>query len=154
MVNSGVQAQASPNATTIRPVRSSTVVVFSVRARNDHLYLSTTMMKSHPVYGELSVHYEPELFTASEPTDRTSTHRPSIILDRLERSVSQSLTYLSDPQRAASPDGTSAGLGMKSPIPPSLCPVNVIQHEDAGPTLPTANTEPETDRNEFLVPGW
>jgi len=99
---------------------------------------------SHPLHGELPVYYEPEPFTASEPTDRASTHRPSIAPDRSERPVSQSLTYLSDPQRVATPDGTSTGLSRKSPMPPSLRPVNVIQHEDAGPSLPGDNTEPET----------
>ena len=99
---------------------------------------------SHPLHGELPVYYEPEPFTASEPTDRASTHRPSIALDRSERPASQSLTYLSDPQRVASPDGTSTGRSRKSPIPLSLRPVNVIQHEDAGTSLPADNTEPET----------
>jgi len=97
---------------------------------------------SQPPHGELPVYYEPEPFTASEPTDRASTHRPSTPLDRSERPTSQSLTYLSDPQRVASPDGTSTGLSRKSPIPSSLRPVNVIQHEDAGPSAD--NMEPET----------
>ena len=99
---------------------------------------------SHPLHGELPVYYEPEPFTASEPTDRASTHRPSFALDRPERPASRSLTYLSDPQRVASPDGTSTGLSRKSPMPPSLRPVNIIQHEDAGSSLPADNTEPET----------
>ena len=29
-------------------------------------------------------------------------------------------------------------------MPLSFRPVNVIQHEDAGPSLPAENTEPET----------
>lgn len=100
---------------------------------------------SQPMREDLPVNYQPEPFTASEPTDRASTPRPSTPFDGLERPVSQSLTYLSDPQRVASPDGTSTGLSSrKSPIPPSLRPVNVIQHEDAGPSLPADNPEPET----------
>ncbi|KAF9652605.1 hypothetical protein BDM02DRAFT_3109178 [Thelephora ganbajun] len=99
---------------------------------------------SQPPREELPIYYEPEPFTASEPTDRASTHRPSTPFDGSERPVSQSLTYLSDPQRVASPDGTSTGLSRKSPMPPSLRPVNVIQHEDAGPSLPADNTQPET----------
>lgn len=100
---------------------------------------------SQPLREDLPVHYQPEPFTASEPTDRASTPRPSTLFDRSERPVSQSLTYLSDPQRVASPDGTSTGLSSrKSPIPPSLRPINVIQHEDAGPSLPADNQEPET----------
>ena len=93
---------------------------------------------------ELPIYYEPEPFTASEPTDRASTHRPSTALDRSERPSSQSLTYLPDPQRVASPDGTSTGISRKSPMPSPLRPVNVIQHEDAGPSLPPDNAEPET----------
>jgi len=94
----------------------------------------------------LPVHYQPEPFTASEPTaDRASTPRASTPFDRSERPVSQSLTYLTDPQRVASPDGTSTGLSSrKSPMPPALRPVNVIQHEDAGPSSPTEDPEPET----------
>lgn len=100
---------------------------------------------SQPLNEDLPVHYRPEPFTASEPTDRASTPRPSTPYDRSERPVSQSLTYLSDPQRVASPDGTSTGLSSrKSPLPPSLRPVNVFQHEDAGPSLPADNQEPET----------
>lgn len=95
-------------------------------------------------HGELPLYYEAEPFTASEPTERASTHRPSTTLDRSERPTSQALTYLSDPQRVASPDGTSTGVSRKSPLPPSLRPVNVIQHEDAGPSAPADNTEPET----------
>lgn len=93
---------------------------------------------------ELPTYYAPEPFTASEPTEQASTHRPSTALDRSDRPISQSLTYLSDPQRVASPDGTSTGVSRKSPLPPSLRPVNVIQHEDAGPSIPGDNAEPET----------
>jgi hypothetical protein len=99
---------------------------------------------SHPLHGELPVYYEPEPFTAYEPTDSASTRRPSTAFDRSERPVSQSLTYLTDPQRVASPDGTSTGRSRKSPLPPSLRPVNFIQHEDAGASLPADSTEPET----------
>lgn len=89
---------------------------------------------------DLPVHYQPEPFTASEPTDRASTP-----FDRSERPVSQSLTYLTDPQRVASPDITSTGLSSrKSPVPQSLRAVNFIQHEDAGPSLSGDNPEPET----------
>jgi len=99
---------------------------------------------SQPQREELAVYYEPEPFTASEPTDRASSHRPSTALDRSERPISQSLTYLSDPQRVASPDGTGTGISRKSPMPSSLRAVNVIQHEDAGPSLPAENAESET----------
>lgn len=99
---------------------------------------------SQPPQGELPVYYEPEPFTASEPTDRASTYRPGTPHDGSERPTSQSLTYLSDPQRVASPDGTSTGISRKSPIPSPLRPINVIQHEDAGPSLPADNLEPET----------
>lgn len=99
---------------------------------------------SQPPHGELPVYYEPEPFTASEPTDHASTRRPSTAIDRSDRPLSQSLTYLTDPQRVASPDGTSTGLTRKSPLPSPLRPVNVIQHEDAGPSLPADNAEPET----------
>ena len=92
---------------------------------------------------ELPLYYEPEPFM-SEPTERASTHRPSTALDRSERPVSQSLTYLSDPQRVASPDGTTTGVSRKSAMPPSLRPVNFIQHEDAGPSITADNSEPET----------
>lgn len=99
---------------------------------------------SQPLREDLPGHYRPDPFTASEPTDRASTPRPSTPHDRSERPTSQALTYLTDPQRVASPDGTSTGLSRKSPLPPSLRPVNVIQHEDAGPSLPADNQEPET----------
>lgn len=101
---------------------------------------------SQPLREDLPVHYRPEPFTASEPTDRASTRtpRPGTPFSASERPTSQALTYLSDPQRVASPDGTGTGLSRKSPIPPSLRPVNVIQHEDAGPSLPGDNPEPET----------
>lgn len=99
---------------------------------------------SQPPDGELPVYYEPEPFTASEPTDRASTRRPSTAIDGSDRPVSQSLTYLTDPHRVTSPDGTSTGLTRKSPLPSPLRPVNVIQHEDAGPSLPADNAEQET----------
>ncbi|KAF9788328.1 hypothetical protein BJ322DRAFT_1048293 [Thelephora terrestris] len=99
---------------------------------------------SQPLHEDLPVHFRPEPFTASEPTDRAGTPRSSTPFERSERPVSQSLTYLSDPQRVASPDVTSTGLSRKSPLPPSLRPVNVFQHEDAGPSLPADNQEPET----------
>lgn len=99
---------------------------------------------SQPLREDLPVHYQPEPFTASEPTDRASTPRPSTGFGGSERPISQSLTYLSDPQRVASPDGTSTGLSRKSPLPPSLRPVNVFQHEDAGPSLPGDDQETET----------
>jgi len=98
---------------------------------------------SQPPHEELPVYYEPEPFTAAEPTDRASTNRASTALDRSERPISQSLTYLTDPQRIASPDGTGTGISRKSPMPPSLRAVNVIQHEDAGPSLHADNAEPE-----------
>jgi len=91
---------------------------------------------------ELPIYYEPEPFTASEPTDRASW--PCTALDRSEHPSPQSLTYLPDSQRVASPDGTSPGLSRKSPMPSPLRPVNVIQHDDAGPSLPPDNAEPET----------
>lgn len=97
---------------------------------------------SQPLREELPVYYEPEPFTASEPTERTGSPRPSTTLDRSERPVSQSLTYVTDPQRVASPTGT--GTSRKSPMPLSLRPVNVIQHEDAGPSSPAENGETET----------
>jgi len=99
---------------------------------------------SQPLREDLPVHYRPEPFTASEPTDRASTHRPGTPMDGSERPLSQALTYLSDPQRVASPDGTSTGLSRKSPLPPSLRPVNIFQHEDAGPSLPPDKEEQET----------
>ena len=90
---------------------------------------------------DLPLYYEPEPFTLPDPTDGgAESTRPST-----DHRQSQ-LTYVTDNNGRATPDGGAAptGSNRKSPLPPSLRPVNIIQHEDAGPSRVTVGEEPET----------
>jgi len=88
-------------------------------------------------------YYEPEPFTLPEPTDAGSTRAST---DNRRHSE---LTYMTDlgfgAQRAGTPDGGTVltGSSRKSPLP-TLRPVNVIQHEDAGPSGGPGEEDAET----------
>lgn len=90
----------------------------------------------------LPLYYEPDPFTLPEPTDSGADQSTGPSNDRRQ----SDLTYVTDNNGRATPDGGTAltGNSRKSPIPPSLRPVNFILHEDAGPSRTTEGEEPET----------
>lgn len=84
---------------------------------------------------ELPQYYEPEPFIVPDPTVASDSGRGSTD----GRPVSQVLSDTSGPY-----GGTSTNGGRKGPMR-QLRPVNVIQHDDAGPSEPlVADEEPET----------
>ncbi|KAF9043598.1 hypothetical protein BDZ89DRAFT_1155990 [Hymenopellis radicata] len=88
-----------------------------------------------PRNAELPQYYEPEPFIVPDPTVASDSGRGSID----GRPISQ---LLSD--RSGTPDGTSSAAGRKGPMR-TLRPVNIIQHDDAGPSEPPpVDEEPET----------
>ncbi len=89
-----------------------------------------------PRDAELPQYYEPEPFIVPDPTVASDSGRGSSD----GRPISQ---LLSD--RSGTPDGMSSAAGRKGPMR-TLRPVNIIQHDDAGPSgpPPADEEEPET----------
>ncbi|KAI0792354.1 hypothetical protein C8Q75DRAFT_706106, partial [Abortiporus biennis] len=101
---------------------------------------------NEPETTQLPQYYQPEPFVLPDPTvissaddsDPTSATRPSA--DRRFSRYSGTTTSfegaLGIPARAGTPSGSTSTSGYmrKSPAPPSFRPVNIVQHEDAGPT--------------------
>lgn len=86
-------------------------------------------------------YYEPEPFMLPEPS---ATSAPSEYPMSERRS---SAGFLGAAGRPGTPSATSTGrTGRtgKSGMPPSLRPVNIVQHEDAGPPPEELEEEPET----------
>ncbi|KAI0918602.1 hypothetical protein AcV5_002549 [Taiwanofungus camphoratus] len=102
--------------------------------------------------GMLPQYYEPDPFLMPEPTilsssgaDEHSVLRPST--DRRQTLLSATSASGLTALRPGTPDysmrsGTTNT--RKTPAPPSLRPVNIVQHEDAGPPEQDAQQEPET----------
>ena len=88
---------------------------------------------------QLPRYYEPEPFVLPEPS---ATSAPS------EHPMSErrsSAGFLGAAARPGTPSAASTGRTGKSAAPPSLRPVNVVQHEDAGPPPEDEQEqEPET----------
>ncbi|KAI0312159.1 hypothetical protein OF83DRAFT_1067664 [Amylostereum chailletii] len=89
--------------------------------------------------GELPEYYEPEPFLVPDPSvatsDGASTHDGQTLMsEHMSRPITpgqRSMTEMSTTTR-------------KSGMPRSLRPVNIVQHEDAGPSVPQGAEEPET----------
>lgn len=107
--------------------------------------------------GELPQYYQPEPFMMPEPSARVSTDAGSIAAQTDDRG--RPLSGVTSTSRSGTPDllgfgaaGTAAtstsgsSSGRKSGMPRPLRAVNIIQHEDAGPSdAPKADEdEPET----------
>lgn len=98
----------------------------------------------HHEAGQLPRYYEPEPFMVPDPTVASSSagdpsmsayNAPSA---SLRPSGERRASHYSGTEagRSATPDGVSAGGSTymrKSPLPPVFRPVNIVQHEDAGP---------------------
>ncbi|KAH9899276.1 hypothetical protein C8Q73DRAFT_663041 [Cubamyces lactineus] len=113
-----------------------------------------------PSDGRPPEYYQPEPFVLPDPTVVSSTHESSVAgtapyaaglatrastdhrQSYLSTSTSETgLTGLRPPASSAPSTSTR-----KSPMPPSFRPVNIIQHDDAGPSEPPPppDDEPET----------
>ncbi|KAI0760160.1 hypothetical protein C8Q74DRAFT_205963 [Fomes fomentarius] len=110
--------------------------------------------------GRLPEYYQPEPFVLPDPTAPSTTHDGSVAGTRVagtpRASGDRRQSYLS----TSTSDNTGYGGGFlraggssapstsarKSPVPPSFRAVNIIQHDDAGPSdqPPPAEEEPET----------
>jgi len=99
-------------------------------------------------------YYQPEPFMMPDPTVASTAGAPSTAgglrpsVDRRASRISGTTAEGSSAAgglRAPTPDASASGSTgtRKSPAPPSLRPVNIIQHDDAGPPEPPAD-EPET----------
>ncbi|KAI0064397.1 hypothetical protein BV25DRAFT_317474 [Artomyces pyxidatus] len=93
---------------------------------------------------DLPQYYEPEPFLVPDPTvahtDGTSTHE-----DDARRPLSGSSASFMRPNTPGQRSMTSLSTNTrKSGMPPQLRPVNFIQHDDAGPSVPAETQEPET----------
>ncbi|KAH8101119.1 hypothetical protein BXZ70DRAFT_1007516 [Cristinia sonorae] len=94
----------------------------------------------HPETSQLPRYYQPEPFIVPDPTVVSSSHGestapPSALrpLDARDRRFSHNSATSAG---TSTPDGQSAGTSTymrKSPPPPVFRPVNIVQHEDAGP---------------------
>jgi len=87
---------------------------------------------------DLPQYYAPDPFLVPDPTiagtsEAASTH---------ERPLSMATTDFGRPQ---TPVTTTSTTTRKSAVPPQLRPVNIIQHDDAGPSeFPAGQGDPET----------
>lgn len=86
---------------------------------------------------QLPRYYEPEPFVLPEPS---ATSAPS---DHPMSERRSSAGFLGVAGRPGTPSATSTRRTGKSAAPPSLRPVNIVQHEDAGPP-------PEDDQEQEL----
>ncbi|KAI0739049.1 hypothetical protein C8Q80DRAFT_226122 [Daedaleopsis nitida] len=143
------------------------VILFAVRRKRFH-----KTQKERPVDllqdgdgdgapgdGRLPEYYQPEPFVLPDPTAASSTHggsaygAPAAGLGSRRPSADHRQSYFS-----TSTSDNGGGFGRvggssvpstntrKSPAPPSFRPVNIIQHDDAGPPEqpPSPEEEPET----------
>ena len=87
---------------------------------------------------DLPHYYTPEPFLVPDPSIRGTSEAAST----QERPLSMSTT---DPGRPQTPLTTTTTATRKTAVPPQLRPVNIIQHDDAGPSEdPASHVEPET----------
>ena len=104
-------------------------------------------------------YYEPEPFVVPEPTAASSAGETSTVAGGPRPSVDHRQSHYSNltGERSATPDQSAVSGSTymrKSPAPPSFRPVNIIQHDDAGPSelppetieLPPAYTNIHTSR--------
>ena len=92
-------------------------------------------------------YYEPEPFVVPEPTAASSAGETSTVAGAPRPSVDHRQSHYSNltGERSATPDQSAVSGSTymrKSPAPPIFRPVNIIQHDDAGPSAP--EPEPET----------
>ncbi|KAJ3555239.1 hypothetical protein NM688_g2686 [Phlebia brevispora] len=102
----------------------------------------------------LPQYYQPEPFVLPEPTVASSsvtgdpeTAMASGMRPSIDHRLSQYSTTTGEgaglPTRPVTPSQASTYM-RKSPAPPSFRPVNIIQHDDAGPSEYMSQLEPET----------
>ncbi len=97
------------------------------------------------VDGNPPQYYQPEPFVVPEPTASSSAAETSTVAGGARPSVDHRQSHYSNltGERSATPDQSAVSGSTymrKSPAPPSFRPVNIIQHDDAGPSA----AEPET----------
>ncbi|KAJ8506896.1 hypothetical protein ONZ45_g10646 [Pleurotus djamor] len=99
--------------------------------------------------GELPQYYQPEPYMVPEPTVRSSSDGRSVAGQTDDRG--RPLSGVTSTSRSGTPDilgfggaATASSSGRKSGMPRPLRPVNIIQHEDAGPSEAPKDEEPET----------
>lgn len=101
--------------------------------------------------GGLPQYYQPEPFILPDPTapstvggDDAGGLRPST--DRRQSRLSAtSMSSSAQMLEVGTASGSGAGVSArKSPAPPTFRPVNIIQHDDAGPQEQETQQEPET----------
>lgn len=96
---------------------------------------------NHPNTAQLPRYYEPEPFIVPDPTVTSASGDPTMrnaATASLRPSNERRLSHYSGTEagRSSTPDGQSASGSTymrKSPLPPVFRPVNIVQHEDAGP---------------------
>ena len=101
----------------------------------------------------LPQYYRPEPFIVPEPTVSSTTGPETTMASGLRPSMDYRLSQYSattgdgpggtGTTRSGTPDQSSTYM-RKSPAPPSFRPVNIVQHEDAGPSEGVSDIEPET----------
>lgn len=88
---------------------------------------------------DLPQYYAPEPYLVPDPTIRGTSEAAST----QDRPLSMS-TVTADVQRPLTPMTTTTTTNRKSAAIPQLRPVNIIQHDDAGPSEYSGQPEPET----------
>ena len=94
-----------------------------------------------PETTQLPRYYEPEPFIVPDPTIASTSGDPTVYnapSASLRPSGDRRFSHYSGTSagRSTTPDGQSMGTSTymrKSPLPPVFRPVNIVQHEDAGP---------------------
>lgn len=126
------------------------LILFFVRRRRFHKQKQRPVDLLHENDGSndnLPQYYRPEPFVVPEPsapstaggagaleTRSATDNRPS--LDQRQSHYSQLTADQAQSLRSSTPDQsvTTSTYMRKSPAPPSFRPVNIVQHEDAGPS--------------------
>lgn len=99
--------------------------------------------------GRLPRYYEPEPFIVPDPTVTSGDDRGSLRPSTDRRQSALTYETASAPgNRVSTPDPSNMGTSTymrKSPAPPTFRPVNIVQHEDAGPSdAPPQEEQEET----------
>jgi hypothetical protein len=93
---------------------------------------------SHHDLGQL---YTPEPYLVPDPTIAATSEAAS----SRDRPISMAMTDLGRPQTPVTTVTTTTTTTRKTAVPPQLRPVNIIQHDDAGPSEdPADHPEAET----------
>ncbi|PCH35288.1 hypothetical protein WOLCODRAFT_27769 [Wolfiporia cocos MD-104 SS10] len=87
--------------------------------------------------GQLPQYYQPEPFVLPEPTAPSTVSGSDEEAGMRPYSERRESLLVGEGMRPGTPGGSSAltGRSNKSRMPPSLRPVNIVQHEDAGPPM-------------------